>query len=81
MQACYFWISVTFGPCTVYVITGEDFLVIIKHITGPRQRKAALTGFITRAVLLQALFSVHQSGKQAARAYGKTLSFSTIFTF
>jgi len=59
MQPCYFWISVTFGPCTVYVITGEIFLVIIKHITGPTQRKTALTSVIFRVVLQCSLFSVH----------------------
>lgn len=46
MQPCYFWISVTFGPCTLHVIKGEIFLVIIKHITGPKQHKKALTSFI-----------------------------------
>ncbi len=59
MQPCYFWISVTFGPCIVYVITGGIFLVIIKHITGPKQCKTALTSFIIRVVLQCALFSVH----------------------
>lgn len=59
MQPCYFWISVTFGPSIVYVITGETFLVIIKHITGPKQCKTALTSFIIRVVLHCCLFSVH----------------------
>lgn len=73
MQPCYFWISVTFGPCAVYVITSEILLVIIKHITGPKQHKTALTSII-RGVLHCSLFSVHQSGKQPIYYYENTVS-------
>lgn len=45
MKPCYFWISVTFVPCIVYVITEEIFPAIIKHITGPEQCETALTSF------------------------------------
>lgn len=34
MRPCYFWISVTFGPCTAYVLIT---LVIIKHFANLRQ--------------------------------------------
>lgn len=71
MKPCYFWISVTFVPCIVYVITGEIFPVIIKHITGPEQCETALTSFTVRVVLQHSLFSVHQSGETTSSSSWK----------
>lgn len=55
--------------------------MIIKHITGPKQCKTALTSFIIRVVLQCALFSVHESGKHPVHLYGNTVSIKVFLRF